>query len=121
MATPTSTTSVYYLSICTLLKYVYCLWPLPHLLFVCTTLELFVCTTLVLFMCTTLVLFICTTLVLFVCTTLVLFVCTTLVLFVCTTNSHLGVTEKGHVAERGRIQIFNFSAPFILAFAYRFG
>ena len=49
-ATPTSTISVYYSSICTLLKYVYCLysysyyfigvhvyclWPLPHMLLVC--------------------------------------------------------------------------------------
>ena len=42
----------------------YCLWPLPHLLLVCTTLVIFVCTTLVLFMCTTLVLFMCTSLVL---------------------------------------------------------
>ena len=85
MATPTSTVSVYYFSICTLHKYVYCLWPLPHLLFVCTTLVQFVCNTLVLFMCTTLVQFMCTTLVLFLCTTLVLFLCTTLVLFLCST------------------------------------
>ena len=37
------------------------------------------------------------------CTTLVLFVCppSTLALFVCTTNSHLGVAERGRVAERG--------------------
>ena len=70
----------------------YCLWPLPHLLFVCTTLVLFVCTTLVLFMCTTLVLFMCTTLVLFMCTTLVLFMCPTVVLvcivFYSYTNGH---------------------------------
>ena len=70
----------YYLSDYKLGVHVYCLWPLPHLLLVCTTLVLFVCTTLVLFMCTTLVLFVCTTLVLFVCTTLVLFVCPTIVL-----------------------------------------
>ena len=57
-------------------------------------------------MCTTLVLLVCTTFVLFVCTTLVLFVCTTLVLFVCTTYSHLGVAERGHVAESGCIQFF---------------
>ena len=49
VATPTSTISVYYFSICTLLKYVYCLWPLPHLVLVCTTLLQFICTTLVLF------------------------------------------------------------------------
>ena len=47
VATPTSTIHVYYFSICTLLKYVYCLWPLPHLLFMCTTLVLFMCTTLI--------------------------------------------------------------------------
>ena len=61
VATLMSTISVFYFSIGTLLKYVYCLWPLPHLLFVCTTLVLFVCTTLVLFMCTNLVLFVCNT------------------------------------------------------------
>ena len=46
VATPTSTISVYYFSICTLLKYVYCLWPLPFLVLVCTTLVcvLFVAT-----------------------------------------------------------------------------
>ena len=55
-------------------------------------------------MCTTLVLFMCTTLVLFVCTTLVLFVCSTLVLFVCTTISHLGVAERGQVADKHHIQ-----------------
>ena len=56
----------YYLSDYKLGVYVYCLWPLPHLLLVCTL------TTLVLFMCTTLVLFMCTTLELFVCLTIVL-------------------------------------------------
>ena len=66
VATPMNTISVYYCSICTLLKYVYCLWPLPHLQLVCTTLVLFMHTTLILFMCTTLVLFVCTTLVVFV-------------------------------------------------------
>ena len=74
---------VYYSSV--LLKYVYCLWPLPCLLFVCTILVLFMCTTLVLFMCTTLELFMCSTLVLFMCTILVVFVCSTLVVFVCST------------------------------------
>ena len=46
-ATPMSTISVDYFSICTLLEYVYCLWPLPRLLLVCTTLVclLFVATT----------------------------------------------------------------------------
>ena len=90
----------------------YCLWPLPFLLLVCTTLVcvLFVatptstisvfyfsiCTLLkyvyclwplprLLFMCTTLVLFVCNTLVLSVCCTLVLSVGSTLVLFVCRT------------------------------------
>ena len=53
----------------------YCLWPLPHLLLVSTTLVVFMCTTLVLFMCTTLVVFVCTTLVVFMCRTIVL-VCT---------------------------------------------
>ena len=96
---------MYYLSICTLLEYVYCLWPLPHLLFMCTTLVLFMCTTLVLFMCTTLVLFMCTTLVLFVCLTIVL-VC---IVFYSYTQM---VTTLCWVAERGRIQT-NFSAPFI--------
>ena len=36
--TPTSTISVYYFSTCTLLEYVYCLWPLACLLLVRTTL-----------------------------------------------------------------------------------
>ena len=51
VATPTSTINVYYFSmcpvcghshiyyLCVLLWYVSCLWPLPHLLLVCTTLE----------------------------------------------------------------------------------
>ena len=45
----------YYLCDYKLGVHVYCLWPLQHLLFVCTTLVLFVCTTLVLFMCPTIV------------------------------------------------------------------
>ena len=60
MATPMSSISVYYFSTCTLLKYVYCLWPLPRLILVRTTLVLFMCTTLVLFVCTTLVVFVYT-------------------------------------------------------------
>ena len=83
----------YYLSDYKLGVHMYCLWPLPHLLLVCTTLVLFVCTTLVLFMCTTLVLFVCT---------------------------NLGVTRCLGVTERGFIQTniqTNFLAPFILAFA----
>ena len=117
MATATSNFSVYYFSTIHVYYFstisVYCLWPLPHLLLVCTTV---VCVQFVatltstirvyyLGMCsvcghshvyclwplphlilvrTTLVLFMCTTLVLFMCTTLVLFVCTTLVVFVYT-------------------------------------
>ena len=94
-----STISVYYFSICTLLR---------------STLLLFVCSTLLLFMCTSLVLLVCSTLVLFVCSTLVLFVfvCSSLVLFVCTTSSHLGVAEKGRVKERGHIQTFSFKQFF---------
>ena len=76
---------------------------------------IYVCTTLVLFMCSTLVLFVCSTLIIFVCSTLVLFMCNTLVLFMCTTNSHLGVAERGWVADRGRRQSDKF---FGSAFAY---
>ena len=79
------------------------------------------CSTFVLFVCSTFVLFVCSTFVLFMCSNLVLFMCSTLVPFVCTTNSHLGVTERGCVEEKCHIQIFNFLAHFILAFAYRFG
>ena len=98
----------YYLSDYKLGVHVYCLWPLPHLLLVCTTLVLFVCTTLVLLVCTTLVLFVCTTLVLFMRTTLVLFVCTTLVLFVCPTIVLVCIVLYSHTWESQKAFVYNF-------------
>ena len=127
----------YYLSDNNLGVQMYCLWPLLHLLFMCTTLVLFVCTTLVLFMCTTctlvlfmcttlllfmcstLVLFVCTTLVLFVCTTLVLFVCTTLVLFMCTTLLLYTWESEGTWESQSCTNFFNFLAPFICNSFYK--
>ena len=46
VATPMSSISVYYFSMCVHEGHVYCLWPLPHVVLVCTTLVcvLFVAT-----------------------------------------------------------------------------